>query len=106
MNSSNRNIKNNYFFSNHAISRSLERNIDIETTMFVMRHGEAFETSLGRIAYWFNKRAAAKCAVSWSSKRNVYNIAVIASPEGEVITVMPCYIKNPDWNPLTNSYIR
>ncbi len=86
----------------HAEERSLERNISEEAIFLTLSYGEMYETSHGRIAYWFNKPAADKCALPWSAKKDAYNVAVIQASDGAVITVMQSFVKKQDWLlPLT-----
>jgi len=86
----------------HAKKRSIERKINEDVTLFVMRHGMTFETSNGRLVHWFNKDAADTCSVSWHGMRNAHNVAVIQASDGNVITVFECPLKKKEWKSLSN----
>ena len=88
----------------HAKKRSIERKINEDVTLFVMRHGETFEASNGRLVHWFNKKAADTCSVSWCDMRNAHNVAVVQAPDGNVITVFECPLKKNDWKSLSHKY--
>lgn len=86
----------------HAKKRSIERKINEDVALFVMRHGELFEASNGRLVHWFNKKAADTCSVSWCDMRNAHNVAVVQASDGNVITVFECPLKKNDWKSLFN----
>jgi hypothetical protein len=94
------------FLTRHAKQRLAERGISEETALFIMRYGETFDALCGRLVYWFNSKSSEVCNLPWSIKKNAFNLAVIQAADGEIITAMPCYAKQPHWISPEKTYNR
>lgn len=100
-------MKNNSrtgLYTIHAQERSIERKISDDEIRFVLRYGEVYETRCGRLAFWFNMRAADRCPLPWSSKKNAFYVAVIQASDGVVVTTLHTVVKKQEWQSPQDLY--